>query len=275
MSDTLPRPTARQLLKAVFWNRWGAIVGTILGVFGVLDFIDAHFAPRFPEALKTVWGAYYVLPSFGWRTWLVIVAAGLTVVAIHSAYVFAMGYSKRYEDLTKNKVIFELDEVSTRVFVIRDPGLITAKLKLRFQNKEPHDEHLRTLRLSLHDYRQGGEILTWIVEDRYFGLNGPIEMEILRQGFEGMSIQAKRLTPWYIARITIDVMQEEKIRIPERLTDSHYLMVTMDVTNQEPFKTRIFVNWEKADNKNGVPILSIGAPAIRRFEDRRILEKSD
>ena len=267
----LPRPTSKAILKAVFWNRWGAVVGTILAIVGFLDFVDGHFAPRFPEGLKNLWTSLYVLPSFTWRSWITIIAVALLIVAIHGAYSFAMGYSKRYEELTKNKVIFEFDEIGTRVFITQDPTKITARLKLRFHNKEPSDEHVRNMRLSLH-HLVTGEIGTWIIDDRYFG---PNEVEIPRDGFEGMLIQGKRLTPWYFCLISLDLMQGEDTRIPEDLTGAHYLKATMTATNQVPYSTRIFVNWEKACNKNGTAILSYGAPAIRRFENRRLFEKSD
>src|SRR5688572_18402584 len=106
----LPRPTTKQILKAVFWNRWGVVTGGILTVFGVLDFVDSHFAPRFPDALKNLWGSYYVLPSLGWRTWVTIIALGLLIVAVHGAYVYATGYYQRYEKLTEHKLILEIDQ---------------------------------------------------------------------------------------------------------------------------------------------------------------------
>jgi hypothetical protein len=174
----------------------------------------------------------------------------------------------------RHKVIFELDEISTRVFITTDPALITARLKLRFHNKEIYDEYLKTIKLTLHNLIDG-EIMTWIFDDQYFGFNGSDEVEIPRDGFEGMLIQGKRLTPWYLCAITIHPASDEKLQIPGGLTGAHYLAATIDVTNQELYQTHIFVDWEKACNKNGTAVLSYGAPAIRRFEDRRILEKSD
>lgn len=268
--NQLPRPTAKQILKAVFWNRWVAIVGAVLGIFGILDFVDAHFAPRFPTSIKDIWSAYYVLPSFGWRTWLVIISLALLVVAVHGAYVYAKSYSEQYQQLTKNKVIFELDEITTRVFVREDPPLITAWLKLRFQNKEQADEHIKTLRMALYDYSTGKEVFSWIIDDRYYGAN---EVEIPRDAFEGMLIQAKRLTPWYFCHISIDVASSENFKLPKDLTETHHLQVIMTATNQEEFKTRIFVNWEKAQKPTGTAIRSIGAPAIRPYENRRIKDR--
>jgi hypothetical protein len=60
--------------------------------------------------------------------------------------------------------------------------------------------------LSLHNYADGEEVGTWIIEDRYYHLNG---VEIPRDQFEGMMIQGKRVTPWYICTISIDAMSRE------------------------------------------------------------------
>jgi hypothetical protein len=274
-NNPLPRPTATQILKAVFWNRWGAIVGAILAIFGVLDFIDAHFAPRFPAALKAAWGTYYVLPSFEWRTWITIISLALLVVAIHGAYVFALGYSKRWEESTKYKVKFRIDEVSTRVFVQQSSeeiAVITAKIKHQFENEDTHPWTMKQLHLTLHKRdgednlippKKSKEIYTHVLSDQY--MHGSNLSEIPRDQFEGMLIQDGRVTPWYIAVIML--MHTGEIADLRR---DYFLRLSMDASNQQPFEANMFVDWAEASRDNGASVISFGAPAIRQFENRRI-----
>lgn len=262
-----------------YWQRFRRIVVWETGEYVKKDFAYSAVAAIFIGALTLLWEGGISLTAAYWSAigFIAVFVARLgqhvinTPKLIDSATRNALNASEgKYAQLTKNKVIFELDEIGTRVFITQDPTVIRARLKLRFHNKEPYDEHVRSMRLSLH-HLASGEIGTWIIDDRYYGLDGT---EIPREGFEGMLIQGKRLTPWYFCVISIDLMQGENTRIPEDLTGAHCLSVTMAATNQEPYESQIFLNWEKACDKNGTAILSYGAPAIRRWESRRLFEKT-
>jgi hypothetical protein len=181
---------------------------------------------------------------------------------------------RSYEQLTKHKVKFEIDELSTRVFLqtpSKDSVLIVAKIKLRFENTDTHDWHMKKVVVTLHNLRtpKQEEISTWILDERY--TSGAVEMQA--ESFEGMLIQAGRLTPWYVYTVTLTGVQDS-LKSPDELTSGHFLHVSMQASNQEPLDSSMFVDWERALTKNGAPVLSFGAAAIRSWENRRLRDIS-
>ena len=252
-------------------------MGAILGIFGILDFIDAHFAPRFGTTLKPLWDSWYVLPSFSRPTWVAIVAVSLLVVAVHGAYRFALSYSKQWEELTRYKVKFRIDEVSTRIFVQQSSegiAVITAKIKHQFENEDTHPWTMKQLHLTLHKRdgedkwvppKKSKEIYTHVLSDQYMHGSAQNSSEIPRDQFEGMLIQDGRVTPWYIAVIML--MHTGEIK---DLTSDYFLRLSMDASNQQPFEANMFIDWADASRDNGASVISFGAPAIRQFENRRI-----
>lgn len=271
-SDSLPRPTATELLKAVFWNRWGKVVGGLLGVIGIGDFIDAHFAPRFGHTLKAVWDSFYVLPSFSWRTWVMMVCVGLLVVAVHGAYVFAKGYSDKYAALTRYKIEFKVDEVSSRVFLqatSKDTVMIQAKIKLQFENKDIYPWSMKELKTTLHKLEPKiPEITTYVVNDEYMDASG--KQSIPREQFEGMLIPGGGVTRWFTYWIWLVIGSDEEIKKPDDLTGAHFLRLSMQASNQNELDSPIFLDWAKATKQNGASIHSFGAQAFRLYEDRRL-----
>lgn len=247
-------------------------MGAILAIFGVLDFVDAHFVPRFPATLKSLWSTYYLLPSFGWRTWGVIVSLALLIIAIHGAYVFAKGYSDKYAELTRYKIEFKVDEVSSRVFTqaaSKDTVMIQAKIKLQFENKDIYPWSMKELKLTLHKLEpRFPEITTYVVNDEY--MDGSAKQSIPRDQFEGMLIQGGRVTPWYTCWIWLVVGSEEEIKKPEDLTGDHFLRLSMQASNQNEFDTKIFPDWKSGTKDNGASLHSFGAPALRIYENRRL-----
>lgn len=258
--DPISRPTITELLKVVFWNRWGAIVGGILGIFGVLDFIDAHFAPRFPEALKSVWSRYYVLPSFGWRTWLVIVAFGLLVVAIHGAYVYAMGYYKQYQALTEHKLVFIIDHNGTRVRVDEtQSGLrVFLTLNLRFDNRDIHPSHMVRLDASMVRYgikkqRPFSDIFT------YFALLGVSYNGVVidKEAFEGMRVAERQLTQPYKVELMLGIEDEQVKRAADWDTLDTIVLKMETSGYQAPFSAYLHPYWEAALRQDGTDQISI------------------
>lgn len=286
MSDlSLSRPTAREILKAVFWNRWGKIVGAVLTIFGVLDFIDAHFAPRFGVTLKAVWDTYYVLPSFGWRTWIVIIALSLLVVAIHGAYAYAMGYSQRWEKLTEQKLIFEIDLRNTRIGLeprweeplgktLQDdpcPVRIMANIQLRFENKDTYPLHMKGLTATVHRYgikdrRPASDIFTWFALLRVTSHG----LLISNKDFEGMAIAGRQLSPAYLVELMLAV-QDDQIKTAADLDTLDYIILTMESSGyQEPVKAYLHPYWKAALEPKGTDQITVThAPSVPK-DYRRI-----
>jgi hypothetical protein len=175
------------------------------------------------------------------------------------------------EELTKYRVRFELDEVSTRVFV-QTPSeglfLIIARIKLRFENLTVNDWSMKKVDLTLHELSapQEKHVYTFVVNDRYFGASG---VEIPRESFEGMVIQGGRLTEWYTCSISLMPAKDENFGA-DQLTSSHFLRLSMQVSNQPPLECSMFIEWERAGTERGAPVLSFGAPAVRFHENRRL-----
>lgn len=238
----------------VFLKYWGAWMSGVASViFGVWVLF---FEPR-SETVKSAF------------TWFAIVGAVATFYQL-----WAIEHKKYLKEKEKNeryKVIFEIDEVTTRVFIqatSEDSLLISTNLKLRFENVDTHNWNIKSISVTLHKLEapQEDSLLTWIVTDRYFGLN---DAEIPRHSFEGMMIQAGRLTEWYRCMFSLSGVQGVLNR-PDELTASHFLRVTMKASNQNLFHCDMFIDWKRALTEQGAPVLSFGAPAIRNWENRRL-----
>jgi hypothetical protein len=178
----------------------------------------------------------------------------------------------RYEELTKYKIEFKVDEVSSRVFTqatSKDTVLIQAKIKLQFENKDIYPWSMKELKVTLHKLEpQLPEITTYVVNDEY--MDGSDKQSIPRDQFEGMLIQGGRVTPWYTYWIWLVVGSDEEIKKPEDLTGDHFLRLSMQASNQNELHSKIFPDWAKATKDNGASIQSFGAPAFRIYENRRL-----
>jgi hypothetical protein len=224
----LPRPTTLGILKTVFWNRWGALVGTLWALVGVLDGIDDHVAPRFPD-FKVVWDRFYVLPSFSSQTWVTMLAVSLLILGLHGAYSYAMSFSKRYEELTKNKIEFDVDEGKSKVSFADD--LLVAGIVIQFENKDIHPWTMKGLDFSLH--RTVGKK----VEDIFTMLNityAVSGIDIPKDQFEGMLIPDGRVTPFYEAKVGIHIIDKEFVGF-ENMGYDHFIRISMDASNQPRF----------------------------------------
>jgi hypothetical protein len=177
----------------------------------------------------------------------------------------------RYEEVTKHKIKFKIDEVVSRVFVqVPLDGLIkiVAKIRLQFENEDVHDWTMKRLNLTLHSLEpEPKEIYTFVISDEY--LHSSNSQSIPREQFEGMLIQSGRVTPFYMCIITLQTATKGLNR-PEDLKRHYILRLSMDASNQEAFSTNIYVDWAEAAQPNGAGLLSIGAPAFRLHENRRL-----
>jgi hypothetical protein len=182
--------------------------------------------------------------------------------------------ASQLKGLTRYKLKFKINEVSSRIFVkvpSIDLPVIEAKIKLQFENEDIHPWTMKGLRLTLHKLEppEPQEIYTFVLEDEY--MHSSNKQPIPRDEFEGMLIQGGRVTPWYTCRISlVTVASEKTVTKPEDLTDAHFLQLSMDASNQEPFIANMFVKWSDAATSSGAPVLSYGAPVIRIHENRRL-----
>jgi len=132
------------------------LIAAIWGLYGVLDWLDGKVVPAKFPGLKPTWDRFYILPSVTWRQWFFGTSIPLALASLHGAYKFASQYKQRYDELTKHKLKFKVDEVSTRVFVetpSSDIVNITGKIKLRFENEDTHAWSMKALSLTLHKWQ--------------------------------------------------------------------------------------------------------------------------
>ncbi|SRR6266404_1406305 len=272
MADEIPIVTILSLLRTVFWNRWSAFVNGLLAIIGALDIIDTHLAPKHPE-FKAIWDRFYALPRFTWQTSVVLASVSFALLSLRGAYQFALDYRKRFERMIKHKLIFEIDERSTTVELVenqdKSPSLgIRAKIRLRFENKDLHPMSMKRLNLTLHELqanKQPREFFTTI-SFRY-SMDGT---EIKRDDFEGMMVQDRRLTPFYLVDAFM-LIDDENIKSANDLTGIHFLRLTMDAGEyQSPFRADLFLGWKHALETGGTALtITMNAPAIR-MDYRRI-----
>lgn len=180
---------------------------------------------------------------------------------------------KQLEDATaeiaeskKYKVLFEVDERASRVHLQERPDgrvVVLAEIRLRFENKDIYPWSMKALDMTLHDFQAGKEIYTLITAK--YSSNG---VDIKREQFEGMLIQGGRVTPFYLFEV-IMMIHDDAIKAASDLKGVHHLRITMEASNQPPFKGELFLSWENAQELGGTPLtITFGAPAIDRVSHR-------
>jgi hypothetical protein len=265
-TDELPLPTAGMLLRHVFLRKWVGVVSGVYLVWGILDVFDSKIAPKLPVAFKATWDRYYILGLFSWKTWVMIGLAILTCVSLQGAYTLAHDYAKRYAKLMEHKLVFEVDERYSRVYLqerSEQRVVVLAEIRLRFENQDIHPTSMKSLDMTLHNLQGGEEISTWI--SAKYSSNG---VYIEREQFEGMMIQGRRLTPFYAFEVIMTI-DDEKIKTASDLNGTHYLRITMDSSHQKPFAGLLFLSWEDAFKDDGAPLtITFGAPVISRVSHR-------
>jgi hypothetical protein len=167
----------------------------------------------------------------------------------------------RLKSLTRHKIKFTIDEVSTRVFVNVPSSYnvltVTAKIKIQFENEDTYPWTMKGLSLTLHELEppELPEIDTYIVKEEY--IESASKQPMPREQFEGMLIQAGGVTPWYTCEISlVPVGANKKVSQPEDLTGSHFLRISMGASNQQPLTANLFVNWSDAATSLAHPCLA-------------------
>jgi hypothetical protein len=275
--DTPPRPTARTILKAVIWDRWAGLVTLLWGIYGFLSWLDGKSASWFSPQIKAVWDVLYKLPSLTLRTWIMIAFGILTVVSLHGGYRFALGYSKRWEELTKHKLTFEVDLRNTKIRIEETNSAIRVfgALKLRFENKSTTSLAMKNLNITLHrqaikKVRPAADIFTLFAILRISMNDTPIP----KNQFEGMEIQGNRLTSFYLIEFMLAIEDEEIIKKAQDLDVITYLQVSMQSSGYQPeFVTDLYPNWDGALTAEGTEVMFITGDASYIRKDYRRLDE--
>jgi hypothetical protein len=174
----------------------------------------------------------------------------------------------QYEELTKHKLIFEIDQRHTviRVEQTKSALRIFANIQLRFENKDIYPLYVKGVEISLRRYgiegvRKASEIYTRFAVLR-FSSNGT---SLNKSELENMLVQERRVTPFYMIE-TMLAIEDEHIKDASDLDAVTYLMVTLRSSGSQPeFSAKLFLSWESALTSEGTSVLSVqGAPYISR-----------
>lgn len=199
----------------------------------------------------------------------------ITLISLHGTYRFAMGYSKRWEELTKHQLVFEIDLRHTSVTIENTlSGVrIFLSLRLRFENRDDHSRAMKRLNITLHrsavrNVHPAAEVYTLFAILR-ISMNS---IQIPTDQFEGMEIQSHRLTPFYDIEAMLAVQDDENIKNPEDLDAGDYLRIWMDGSDyQREFVADLHPHWEAAMNDKGTSILFVTGDAQSIRKDYRRL----
>jgi hypothetical protein len=213
------------------------------------------------------WSGIGFLAAFGARLGQhAISAVALTDRAVRKELASS---EQRYQELTKYKIVFEIDEALTRVRLHNESPTVvrvTANIALYFISKDQNDWSLKRLDVTLHRLQPGSasEIYAYHFMRYTSGNNQPIG------GFERMLIQGGTKSETYIATAHISIGDE--VKSANELDSLCFLRVTMTATsNQPPLEADVFLNWEDALSELGArPTFIAGVETINKITDRRI-----
>jgi hypothetical protein len=152
MSDSLPRPATKAIVKSIFWNWWSAVIGGLYGLYGVLQTVDSQ-SPKFPSWLKAIWDQLYVMPAVSLKTFLMAVFGSVAFLAVIGTYRYASAYYGQYEALTAHKliphVIRKESQVYATMFSPWQCPLIHATVAIKFENTVSYDLALKRMAFGL------------------------------------------------------------------------------------------------------------------------------
>lgn len=117
---------------------------------------------------------------------------------------------------------------------------------------------MKRIDIGLHQMFPPKELSTFITE-RYI-LDGT---EIAKDSFEGMMVQERRLTPWYVIEAFMTINDDE-IKSTSDLEWNHYLKVAMNAGGyQSTFAGYLFASWKHALSDKGVGVNFVAnAPSV-------------
>jgi hypothetical protein len=252
MSEHLSPVTVGVLFRAVF-VRWSvALVNGAWAIVGLLDGVDNHIAPKYPS-FKAIWDRWYVIPSFGWQTWVMIAVVILGLCALQGAYSFAKKYSDSYQESTAHRVIPHVMRKSSQTYLGKWMGtpVVRAHIALKFENIGADDVTLKDITLIL--YERGTR--AWKGWVRELGIRGPKperlyekpmmlwEYDDPRKGVSvaGLRIKSRDFPPdayFYLDdRMVFDAI--------ELRNGIHFLRLTVEAVAQRPYIVDIDVDWSQ------------------------------
>jgi hypothetical protein len=244
----LPPITIGSFIRAVFLRKWGSLVTALWSLAGVLDYVDNHrdiLSPKF----KAWWATLYVLPSFGWRTWLMIVMAILAVSALQGAYSYARKYDRRYQELMKHRLTFQIDEKRSLAYVHQETGDLTCiqvAVAIQFKNHEQYPITLEDIVLELYEKPDEKS------DEKGFGtlMYGEPCFQRL-DTLEGQEFRGRTFdhgfSDWFKFKAWIGIARDIT---PEQLDNwKHRLRLTMIAMNQEPLSATLFFDWARTTEK--------------------------
>jgi hypothetical protein len=213
----------------------------------------------------TIWATAFP-PTLEQARWLLFGAA-IGSFILGSYYIWVREHRK-LEELTKHKLIFEIDERNTRVRVEQTKSAlrIFANIQLWFENMDIHPLSVKEIDISLHRYgikdvRDAADIFTLFAILRVSSNGVPINKNEL----EGMMIQERRVTPFYLIEAMLAI-EDEQIKTATDLDAVTYIKVTMRSSGYQPeFTAKLFPHWPAAlEDKGTSQIFVTGAPSISK-----------
>jgi hypothetical protein len=220
-------------------------------------------------------GAASIVLAFLAAYWEFIVKHGKVALWIASAVCFVIASyrvwakeRRRLDELTKHKLIFEIDERSTSIRVDQTKSAIRifANIQLWFENMDIHPLSVKGINFTLHRMgikrvRDASDIYTLLAILRVSSNGVPINKDDL----EGMMIQERRVTPFYLIEAMLAI-EDEQIRAAADLDFLTYIKVVLRGSGSQPeFTAKLFPHWEAALGREGMSQITVrGASSIRR-----------
>lgn len=158
------------------------------------------------------------------------------------------------EELTKHKLIFEIDQRHTVIRVQQTENAIRifANIQLRFENKDIYPLSVKGIEISLHrhgieDVREASDVFTLFAILRLSSNGAPINKDEL----ENMMVQERRVTPFYLIE-TMLAIEDEQIKAATDLDVTDYLRITLHSSGHQPaFVAYLHPYWTAALGNEG------------------------
>ncbi len=172
-------------------------------------------------------------------------------------------------ELTAHKLVFEIDKRNTVIKVEQTNSAlrIFADIQLRFENNDTQQRSIKRFDVSLHqggivDGRNAAEVFTlFFISD--ISRDG---MPINRDKFEGLTLAAGELSPFYMIRTILTVEDGSHIKSAEDLDPGHYLHIAIESSGYQPeFTANLHPHWSAAcSDKGTTQIVVRGARSIQK-----------
>lgn len=233
-------------LKA-FWGDWVARMSGPASI--VLAFLATYFEFIVKHGKAALWVAS-------------------AVCFIIASYRIWAAERRRLEELTKHKLIFEIDERSMRIRVEQTKSSIRifANTQLRFENRDTYPLNVKGIDITLHrsgikGVRGAADIFTLFAILR-LSSNGVL---INKDELENMMVQERRVTPFYLIEAMLAI-EDEQIKTATDLDVTDYIKITMRGSGYQPdFTAELYPYWKAALEDEGTSqMVLVGAPSIHK-----------